>query len=83
MEASTRDAGERDYDVILWDDGPAGFTEERDQMAFEVLNETDAKVKSTDDVPGQIERLAKKPYRLPYRHRSDAGVGTGRQQAFV
>ena len=78
-----RDAGDRAHDVILWHDVSAGFTEERDQMALEVLNETYAKVKSTDDVPGQIERLAKKLYRLPYRHRSDAGVGTGRQQAFV
>ena len=39
-------------------DACAGFSERQDQMAFEVLNETYAKVKSTDDVLEQIAQVA-------------------------
>ena len=61
VETSVRDAGDRDYNVILLHDASAGFSEEQDQMAFKVLNETYAKVKSTDDVLGEIKQLARKP----------------------
>lgn len=58
VETSVRDAGDRDYNVILLHDASAGFTQEQDEMAFQVLNETYAKVKSTDEVLGQIRALA-------------------------
>jgi nicotinamidase-related amidase len=61
VETSVRDAGDRDYNVILLHDASAGFTHDQDQMAFQVLNETYAKVKSTDQVLEQINRIAKKP----------------------
>jgi len=60
VETSVRDAGDRDYNVIMLHDACAGFTERQDQMAFEVLNETYAKVKSTDDILEQIARVAKR-----------------------
>ena len=60
VETSVRDAGDRDYNVIMLHDACAGFTEEQDQMAFQVLNETYAKVKSTGDVLEQIASVAKR-----------------------
>ena len=60
VETSVRDAGDRDYNVIMLHDACAGFTERQDQMAFEVLNETYAKVKSTGDVLEQIASVAKR-----------------------
>ena len=60
VETSVRDAGDRDYNVILLHDASAGFTQEQDEMAFKVLNETYAKVKSTGDILEQIRRLPKK-----------------------
>jgi nicotinamidase-related amidase len=60
VETSVRDAGDRDYNVIMLHDACAGFTEEQDQMAFQVLNETYAKVKSTGDVLEQIAGVAKR-----------------------
>ena len=61
VETTVRDAGDRDYNCILLHDASAGFTPEQDQMAFQVLNETYSKVKSTDEVLHQISRLEKKP----------------------
>ena len=61
VETTVRDAGDRDYNCILLHDASAGFTPEQDQMAFQVLNETYAKVKSTDEVLQQISKLEKKP----------------------
>ena len=58
VETSVRDAGDRDYNVILLHDASAGFTQEQDEMAFQVLNETYAKVKSTNEVLDQIRALA-------------------------
>ena len=57
VETSVRDAGDRDYNVILLHDASAGFTQEQDEMAFKVLNETYAKVKSTNEVLTQIRNL--------------------------
>ena len=55
-----RDAGDRDYNCILPHDASAGFTQEQDQMAFQILNETYSKVKSTDEVLQQISKLEKR-----------------------
>ena len=60
VETTVRDAGDRDYNVILLHDASAAFTEEQDRMAFQVLNETYAKVKSTDEILEQISRPAKR-----------------------
>ncbi len=61
VETTVRDAGDRDYNCILLHDASAGFTPEQDQMAFQVLNDTYAKVKSTDEVLQQISKIEKKP----------------------
>ncbi len=60
VETTVRDAGDRDYNVILLHDASAGFTEEQDKMAFQVLNETYSKVKSTDEILEQIAQVAKR-----------------------
>lgn len=60
VETSVRDAGDRDYNVILLRDASAGFTQEQDEMAFKVLNETYAKVKSTGEILEQVRQLPKK-----------------------
>ena len=60
VETTVRDAGDRDYNVILLHDASAAFTEEQDRMAFQVLNGTYAKVKSTDEILEQISRAAKR-----------------------
>ena len=61
VETTVRDAGDRDYNCILLHDASAGFTPEQDQMAFQILNETYSKVKSTDEVLRQIYKLEKIP----------------------
>ncbi len=60
VETTVRDAGDRNYNCILLHDASAGFTPEQDQMAFQVLDEVYAKVKSTDEVLQQISKLEKK-----------------------
>ena len=59
VETTVRDAGDRDYNAILLHDASAAFTEEQNRMAFQVLNETYIKVKSTDEILEQISRAAK------------------------
>ena len=60
VETTVRDAGDRDYNCILLHDASAGFTQEQDQMAFQILNETYSKVRSTDEVLQQISKLEKR-----------------------
>ena len=61
VETSLRDAGDRDYNAIMVSDGCAGFSEEADRMAIQVLDECYAKVKTTDEVIQLIEEEAARP----------------------
>ncbi len=54
VETSVRDAGDRDYNVVLLSDACAGFTPEQDRMAMQVLDEGYSKVKTTDEVIAMI-----------------------------
>jgi nicotinamidase-related amidase len=50
VETSVRDAGDRDYNVILLDDGCAALSPEQHRLALEVLDDCYCKVMTTDEV---------------------------------
>lgn len=58
VETSVRDAGDRDYNVILLDDGCAALTPEQHRLALEVLDDCYCKVMTTDEAMALIEALA-------------------------
>jgi nicotinamidase-related amidase len=58
VETSVRDAGDRDYNVILLDDGCAALTPEQHRLALEVLDDCYCKVMTTDEAAALIEALA-------------------------
>jgi nicotinamidase-related amidase len=60
VETSVRDAGDRDYNVILLDDACAALTPEQHRLALEVLDDCYCKVMTTDAVIAFIEELAAK-----------------------
>ena len=56
VETCVRDAGDRDYDVILISDACAGYTPERQRLAMEVLDDVYCKVMTTDQVIELIDQ---------------------------
>ena len=50
VETSVRDAGDRDYNVILLDDGCAALSPDQHRLALEVLDDCYCKVMTTDEV---------------------------------
>jgi nicotinamidase-related amidase len=60
VETSVRDAGDRDYNVILLDDACAALTPEQHRLALEVLDDCYCKVMTTDQAIALIEELAAK-----------------------
>ena len=50
VETAVRDAGDRDYNVILLDDGCAALSPDHHRLALEVLDDCYCKVMTTDDV---------------------------------
>ena len=65
VETSVRDAGDRDYDVILIDDGCAAFTPQQHRFALEILNDCYCKVMTTDEVIAFIETAIEAQPRTP------------------
>lgn len=55
VETSVRDAGDRDYNVILLDDGCAALSPDHHRLALEVLDDCYCKVMTTDDVMRLIQ----------------------------
>jgi nicotinamidase-related amidase len=60
VETSVRDAGDRDYNVILLDDACAALTPEHHRLALEVLDDCYCKVLTTDAAIAVIEALSAK-----------------------
>ncbi len=58
VETSIRDAGDRDYNVILLDDGCAALTPDQHRLALEVLDDCYCKVMTTDEAVALIESVA-------------------------
>ena len=65
VETSVRDAGDRDFNAILLNDACATFTPEQDRMSCKILDECYCKVKPTDEVLAQIQRLAPSQIQTP------------------
>jgi len=57
VENTVRDAADRSYSVIVVEDACATWTPEKHQAAINAMDETSAKVKSTDEVLDMIGRL--------------------------
>ena len=58
VETTVRDAGDRNYNVILVSDACAGYTPEEEQFAYRILDEQYCKVKTTEETIALIESYA-------------------------
>lgn len=57
VETAVRDAGDRDYNVILLEDGCAALSPEHHRLALEVLDDCYCKVMTTDDMIRLLQEL--------------------------
>jgi nicotinamidase-related amidase len=60
VETSVRDAGDRDYGVVLVSDACAGYAPEHEQLAYEILDEQYCKVRTAREVISMIESCVDK-----------------------
>ena len=58
VETTVRDAGDRDYRVIVVEDGCAAMDHEEHESSLRFLHRNFAVVQSTEDVIAQLERIA-------------------------
>jgi nicotinamidase-related amidase len=58
VETSVRDAGDRNYNVVLVSDACAGYAAEHEKLACEILDEQYCKVRTTQQAVSMIERCA-------------------------
>ena len=55
VETTVRDAGDRDYNVILVSDACAGYAPEEERLAFKILDEQYCKVRTTGETIALIQ----------------------------